>query len=225
MMKNQTQRIIIMPPSKWNQLNGGGSSHGNPFDLASFIARGTVEIEHLRTKCEGEEYTIETVEPVLREEAEFARLVDRYNDSLVVCGKYAPLMTWHGTRNPDTISKIVASGYRCAGEIDEETGKCVAMQHGNAYGDGIYTSVHFDKSFWYTFMDDTGRTVLLINLVLLGRLKFIGPHSNVYLQPVPGSRTWQHIMGDNGEAPDEQEYDTLALPDLREVRKKVMVLD
>ena len=207
---------IRMPPSKWQQLNR--SDDGEYLDMASFLERAVLEVKRFKTKLEGDEFVLETVEPTsfLTEEKAFNQIAKLWKSSLEFGGSYSPLMTWHGTRNPDNITQIIAKGYKHPGEFDIESGECIDMRHGNAYGNGIYTSVMFEKSRMYSFMDNTGRTMLLVNLVILGRVKFIPANGNVYLQVSPGSRTWKHILDEDG-LPDDSEYDTLALPDLREV--------
>ena len=83
--------------------------------------------------------------------------------------KMHPIITFHGTSDPKTVESIFKSGYLIPG-----TGS-VKKAHGSAYGNGIYSSPHFDKAIYYTKPDEIKTVYVLVNLVFLGRMKLIPP--------------------------------------------------
>ena len=87
-------------------------------------------------------------------------LIDRYEKTLRELRSRSPhkdvpqYLTFHGTKH-EAIDSIVKMGYKVGG-------KGVRMQHGNAHGEGIYSSE--DPSFCMKYIPDR-RSELLLNMV------------------------------------------------------------
>lgn len=90
-----------------------------------------------------------------------------------VGGKYAPILTYHGTTRPENINKIVKNGYIRSGQFDYNTGNVINSMHGQYYGDGIYSSTKFDVTKWYSFLDQHNSIQLVLNMVFLGNTCYL----------------------------------------------------
>lgn len=82
-----------------------------------------------------------------------------------------PIITFHGTNSLITVESILAEGYIVPG-----TNKKVKVRNGSMYGNGVYSSPHFDKALAYTRPDESKCVYILINILFLGKAKMISPN-------------------------------------------------
>lgn len=101
--------------------------------------------------------------------------------------KRHPIVTFHGTTNINTVESIIKHGYIIPGMAN---GLNVIKAHGSAYGTGVYSSPHFEKSMGYTIPDQTKYVYIIINLLFLGVMKLIpfdsSLTSDLHTKPING---------------------------------------
>lgn len=85
--------------------------------------------------------------------------------------KYHPILSFHGTTSLDIVNSILAKGYIIPGTIDNS----VKKSHGSIYGNGVYTSPHFDKAFGYSKINKDKKLYVLFNFVFVGKMRMIPP--------------------------------------------------
>lgn len=85
-----------------------------------------------------------------------------------------PIITFHGTNSIDTVKSILETGYLIPGVNNK-----LKIAHGAIYGNGVYSSPHFDKALSYTKPDNSAYVYMLINMVFLGKVQLIPPGQSI----------------------------------------------
>ena len=92
--------------------------------------------------------------------------------------EFNPILTFHSTQNINKLNSIVKYGYLLPGEIHPTKAYNLTMHTGNLYGDGIYSSPSFKCSTNYTFMDLNNDTKVIVNLLIMKKVKYVDPYDN-----------------------------------------------
>lgn len=82
-----------------------------------------------------------------------------------------PMVTFHGTTKLETVMSIIEHGYLIPG--DPNSIIVIQKAHGAAYGPGVYSTPFFDKAMYYTRSSETKYVYILVNFLLLGKIKMI----------------------------------------------------
>jgi hypothetical protein len=138
-------------------------------------------LSHLDTTISNE--TIHYVKDI-----EFLLDVDGYNSivqTLSAGCEYNPILTFHSTQNVNKLNSIVKYGYLLPGEIHPTKAYSLLMHTGNLYGDGIYSSPSFKCSTNYTFLDLNNDTKVIVNLLIMTKVKYVDPHDTKSKSQIP----------------------------------------
>ena len=90
--------------------------------------------------------------------------------------EFNPILTFHSTQNINKLNSIAKHGYLLPGETHPTKAYTLTMHTGNVYGDGIYSSPSFKCSTNYTFMDLNNDTKVIVNLLVMKKVKYVDPY-------------------------------------------------
>jgi hypothetical protein len=201
MLSLPLQTPLSLPGSNWSTLHG--SDDTVPYTSSSFLSRLPTELTHL---LDGEPFSLVSVTSLADDDllSRVSRLQGKAG------GRYAPLLTLHAAAHPDTVAVIARTGYCQPGERTE-SGGVLPMRNGALYGHGVYTAGRAGISACYGFEDNQGNLSMLVNLVVLGKVRFLNQRkSYAHMVHVDGKYKWV----EEEDKDDHEEWDTVALPDM-----------
>jgi len=170
---------INVPIGDWWKINHVNHTIGVNYE--KFIERIKLQINRFdKVENKKKKYIVEDIKQVFDENV-FEKMCFM---SEKIKNKYPPIMTFHGTTNPSILNSILRTGYLLPGEIQEQHGHIIRIEHGNYHGDGIYTSTNLDMTQWYSMDDKEGKTLILVNLVFPGKVEDINPQPWKKSKPV-----------------------------------------
>ena len=159
---------IYLNPGNWFELKNISKDTTFPFDIETFKNEILNQVNDRSEKLSfidlsfGKKYhktTITNIEFYLDQE-KFTNMANMISNE-----SRHPIITFHGTSKA-AVESILASGYIIPGQNSN-----VKNKHGTAFGIGIYSSPFFDKAVYYTIPDNDKNIYVLINIVMLGKMK------------------------------------------------------
>lgn len=88
--------------------------------------------------------------------------------------KNHPMLTFHGT-SITSVRSILNEGYKVPTTRSAKVKNNITIKNGAMYGYGVYTSPFFDKAMYYTVPENEHYVYLIVNFLVLGKIKLIPP--------------------------------------------------
>jgi hypothetical protein len=170
-------KFMYLMPGNWFELKNINLNKSFPYDINMLKEEILSQVNNRADKLSfinltfGKKYGKSVVEEIIfyLDENKFSGMIEMQKSE-----KRHPIITFHGTSS-DAVKSILANGYIVPSCGKKKTDMIVKKVHGSAYGIGIYSSPHFDKSMCYTVPDNVKYVYVLINMVFLGVMKMIPP--------------------------------------------------
>lgn len=165
--------FIYLVPGNWFEIKNLVMDKTYPYDMEAFKnevinqVTNRSEMLSLINMSFGNKYTKNSIDDIefYLDEEKFMKIA-----SLLKSETRHPIITFHGTSEV-AVNSIVEKGYIVPGKNG------VKVKNGSMYGNGVYTSPFFDKAMYYTLPDKISYVYVLVNILLLGKLKMVAPNS------------------------------------------------
>jgi hypothetical protein len=169
---NRMANYVYLVPGNWFDLKNINKDKTYPYDLESLkaeilnqVSNRSENLRHINLNFGNQyknatEYDIE----MRFDEAKFNKISQLLSEET-----RHPIISFHGT-SPSAIESIFRKGYLIPGKDG------VKVKHGAVYGNGVYSSPHFDKALMYSHPDESKCVYVLVNLLFLGKARLIPPN-------------------------------------------------
>jgi hypothetical protein len=178
--------LLMLCEGNWFELKNFRKENSRPYDLESLVSEIQTQVDSRKDNLKFIDINFhKQYQNVVTEEIkwnlsleQFQRICTNYPDE-----KVHPIITFHGTTDSKVVENIFRIGYIVPGTNG------IRIAHGSAYGNGVYSSPHFDKAMYYT-KPDGSHVYVLINLVFPGKTKLVPPAASGFVDrsnPVGGT--------------------------------------
>ena len=181
-MDNETE-FIYLNQGNWFELRNINTDKMFPFDIEMLKNEILEQINNRSDKLSfinitfHSKYPKSTIESIdfYLDKSKFSKIAQ-----MISAETRHPIITFHGTSNLDAVKSILKNGY-----IIPDSNNSIKKTHGSAYGCGIYSSPFFEKAMYYTTPDKIKYVYVLINIVLLAKMKLIPPTGDQNIDQKP----------------------------------------
>ena len=189
-------KTLKLPPSNW--WTPQSYTKAKALNFNEFCERGAAEIKKYPVK-----------DGLKVEKAELVMDLQAFNRAADACASIygegrsttiAPLLSFHATTSAEVVQRIIKHGFRSAADFDPEgaNGLTIGMQHGNLFGDGIYSSASLTHAASYCYLNRGCTNYVLLNLVIPGAVKFFDYQCSYdKLTPSASTQKYQNIVEHN----------------------------